>query len=72
VFLCVYPQLHLLHRLPQEEELFQVTLVLAVETQEVLLCHFMRGDGLVSHVTGLGVVGLKEMVEVPLDPELIL
>ena len=72
VFLCVYPQLHLLHCLPQEEELLHLALVLAVETQEVLLGHFLRGDGLVSQVTGLGVIGLEELVEVSLDSELIL
>lgn len=53
MFLRVYPQLHLLHGLPQEEELFDLPLVLSVEAQEVLLGHILRGDGLVSEETGL-------------------
>lgn len=72
MLLRVYPQLHLLHRLPQEEELLDLPLVLAVETQEVLLRHVLRGDGLAAQETRLRVVGLQELVEVSLDPQLVL
>jgi len=72
VLLCIYPQLHFFHSLPQEEELLHLTLILAVETQEVLLRHFLMGDGLVAEVKGLGEIGLVELVEVALDSELIL
>lgn len=72
MFLRVYPQLHLFHRLPQEEELLGLPLKLAVEAQEVLLCHLLGRKGLVSEATGLGVVGLEELVEIALDPELVL
>lgn len=72
VFLRVYPQLHLLHRLPQEEELFNLTLVFAVETQEVLLCHFLKGEAVTSQEPRLGVIGLEELVKIPLDSELVL
>lgn len=72
MLLRVYPQLHFFHSLPQEEELFHLALVLAVEAQEVLLRHVLRGEGVVTEVDGLGVVGLEELVEVPLDSELVL
>lgn len=72
MFLCVYPQLHLFYRLPQEEELLGLPLKLAVETQEVLLRHLLGREGLVSEASGLGVVRLEELVEVTLDSELVL
>lgn len=72
VLLRVDAQLHLLHRLPQEEELLDLPLVLAVETQEVLLRHVLGGDGLAAEETRVGVVGLQELVEVSLDPQLVL
>lgn len=72
VLLRVNPQLHFLHRLPQEEELFDLALVLAVETQEVLLRHLLGWNGPVSEATGLWIVGLEELVEIALDPELVL
>lgn len=72
MLLRVYPQLHLLHRLPQEEELLDLPLVLAVETQEVLLRHVLRGDRLAAEEARFRVVGLQELVEVSLDPQLVL
>lgn len=69
MFLCVYPQLHFFNSLPQEEELFGLPLILGMEAQEVLLCHFLRGNGLASEA---GVIGLEELVEIALDSELIL
>lgn len=53
VLLRVYPQLHLLHRLSEEEELLDLPLVLAVEAQEVVLRHVLRGDGLAAEETRL-------------------
>lgn len=72
MLLRVYPQLHLLHRLPQEEKLLDLPLVLAVQTEEVLLRHILWGDGLAAEETRLGVVRLQELVEVALDPQLVL
>lgn len=72
MLLSVDPQLHLFHGLPQEEELLDLPLIFAVETQEVLLCHFLRGDGLGSEAARLGVIGLEQLVEIALDSELIL
>ena len=72
VFLCVYPQLHFFDGLSQEEKLFDLPLILAVETQKVLLCHLLRGNGLVSKASRLGVIGLEKLVEIALDSELIL
>lgn len=72
MFLCVYPQLHFFHRLPQEEELLGLPLELAVETEEVVFGHLLRGNGLGSKSTRLRVIGLEELIEISLDPELIL
>lgn len=72
MFLRIYPELHFFNSLPQEEELFDLSVILAMETQEVFLCHFLRREGLVAEETGLGVIGLEKLVEIPLDPELIL
>ena len=69
LLLGVDPQLHLLQGLPQQEELFGLPLMLRVQPAVVLLGG-LRHQGQVSAVDGR--VLLQQLVEVPLDPELVL
>ena len=69
LLLGVDPQLHLLQGLPQQEELLGLPLVLRVQPAVVLLGG-LRHQGQVPAMEGW--VLLEQLVEIPLDPELIL
>lgn len=69
LLLRVDAQLHLLQSLPQEEQLFGLPFVLAVQTVEVLLGE-LGGEGLPRPRPAA--VLLEQLVEVALDAQLVL
>lgn len=68
LLLSLYPQLHLLQSLSKEEQLLGLPLVLSVQPLKVLLrqlCHTRLTSPTVT-------ILLKQLVQVPLDPQFIL
>lgn len=71
LLLCLNPQLHLLQRLPQQEELLGLAVVLGLQAAEVLLGQLDGGEVIGSGGSGVAFL-LQEVVQVPLCPQLIL